>query len=182
MTKTHWSDNSNSWGTFARQISLSFERYFLVALGGRVRNFYNLLNRVTRAVIRLEKRTQPRYEVDFPVSMQINSVPEFQLLSGAALTVSKTRLEVACDAETVRILREHRKHDYACEVVFPLPGKETDCQLSCEFFGFRRVSQYRYQVVLAFSQPLVYSLDLLATSANDGESAIARDQTIAIRK
>lgn len=118
-------------------------------------------------MIRLEKRTQPRYEVDFPVSMHVGTLPNSESLAGVALTVSVTSLEVECDAEAVRVLREHHQRNSACAVIFALQGKDADCQLSCEFFGFRRVSQHRYQVVLAFSEPLAHSLALLSTSAND---------------
>lgn len=133
-------------------------------------------------VIRLEKRIQPRYEVDFPVSMQVGAAPNPQLLAGSALTVSKTSLEVECDAEAVRILREHRDSDSACEVTFPLPGRETDCLLSCELLGYRRVSQHRYQVVFAFSQPLAQPLALLAISANDAEPASTHRRSAASRE
>lgn len=97
-----------------------------------------------------ERRAYPRYPVEFPLQVTVvgdDAADAVTTYPARAETLSRTSVEISCNADLVAALLRQRQLPYACGVAFSL---DQDFAFRAQVITHRRRSQHRYVLVLLF--------------------------------
>lgn len=101
--------------------------------------------------MRAERRSCPRYPVDFQISVTIHNTDDgeqAQSFTAQALNLSRTSIEFRCGDGLVSVLLGQRELPYTCELELSLPWDEHVFALDGQVVTHRRISQFQYVVAL----------------------------------
>jgi len=110
----------------------------------------------------VDRRTQVRYSVSFPVQMRVPLLEILECFEVTAINLSASALEVSCDGAAINSLQTQEGFPYVCDLEFPVPPSETPYTMPCHVLTFRRLSQHHYRIVLDFKQELSILASVLA--------------------
>lgn len=97
-----------------------------------------------------ERRSYPRYPVDFAVSVLVPADPSAAAHTAEASNLSRTSIQFSCQAELVTALLRQQSLPYTCELRFRLPWHKHEFRLNAQVVTHRRLSQQQYVLVLLF--------------------------------
>jgi hypothetical protein len=97
-----------------------------------------------------ERRSYPRYPVDFVVSVVVPADPTVTVHVAGAANISCTSIQFNCQAELVAALLRQQTLPYTCELQFHLPWHVHEFRLKALVVTHRRLSQQQYVLVLLF--------------------------------
>lgn len=97
-----------------------------------------------------ERRSYPRYPVDFAVSVLVPTDPAAAAHAAEASNLSRTSVQFSCQAELVAALLRQQALPYTCELRFRLPWHAHEFSLKAQVVTHRRLSQQQYVLVLLF--------------------------------
>lgn len=110
----------------------------------------------------VERRTQVRYSVSFPVQMRVPLLETLECFEVTAINLSASALEVSCDGAAINSLQTQAGFPYVCDLEFLIPQSEAPCTMPCHVMKFRRLSQHHYRIILDFKQELPILASVLA--------------------
>jgi len=97
-----------------------------------------------------ERRSNPRYRVDFTVSVQVTADPCAAVHAAEAANLSRTSIQCSCQPELIAALLLQQTLPYTCELQFRLPWHAHEFRLQAQVVTQRRLSQQQYVLVLLF--------------------------------
>lgn len=96
-----------------------------------------------------ERRSFPRFPVDIPVEVRVPANSNTaQMFPALASNLSRTSIQISCQAELVSALLRQQQLPFTCELAFVLPWHKHAFKLSAQVVTHRRVSQHQYVLVL----------------------------------
>jgi hypothetical protein len=97
-----------------------------------------------------ERRSFPRFQVDFPLSVSLPDEADAKVYSAESRTLSRTSLEFECHADLVSALLKQDKLPLSCSLMFRLPHHDHVFRLEAQVLTHRRLSQFQYALVVLF--------------------------------
>lgn len=98
----------------------------------------------------VDRRSYPRYPVDFRV--QIRPVEIGDAFAADAVMLSRSSVQVMCEADLVITLAKQAQPPYICDMSFSVPGQDQPLVLRAQVLTHRRVSQQHYVLVFLFRE------------------------------
>lgn len=109
-----------------------------------------------------ERRLHPRYFLNFPLVVQVESRGELKVFESESVNLSKSAIEIRGDGAMVAAFMAQSAYPHFCELGFRLPGHGEEMVMECQLITHRRLSQHCYQLVLQFSEFVSGNAELLA--------------------
>ena len=122
--------------------------------------------------MRAERRSCPRHPVDFQLGVTVCNTAngeQEQSFRAHALNLSRNSIEFRCGDGLVSALLRQRELPYTCGLEFSLPWDEHVFMLDGQLVTHRRLSQFRYEVVLMLKHQDEQQENLLDTLLNRKE-------------
>ena len=96
-----------------------------------------------------ERRSYPRYPVQCPVTVTLPEDPTNTVYRATANSISRTSIQIGCDASLIAALLRQQKLPYMSHLQFALPGpKKHTFNFDASVVTHRRLSQQEYVLVL----------------------------------
>lgn len=96
-----------------------------------------------------ERRSFPRYPVDIPVLVRVPAHSnDAEVYQAQASNLSRTSIQISCEAELVSALLRQQQLPFACGLEFVLPWHGYGFRLAAQVVTQRRVSRSHYVLVL----------------------------------
>ena len=98
-----------------------------------------------------ERRSFPRYPVQFPVTVTLPEDDTNTVYHASANSLSRTSIQIECDANLIAALLRQTKLPYMSHLEFVLPWqKKHTFNIDASVVTHRRLSQQDYVLVLLF--------------------------------
>lgn len=98
-----------------------------------------------------ERRSFPRYPVNFPVTVTLPDDESKTAHPANANSLSRTSIQIECNASLIASLLRQQKLPYMCHLEFGLPWqKKHTFNIEASVVTHRRLSQQDYVLVLLF--------------------------------
>jgi hypothetical protein len=98
----------------------------------------------------VDRRAYPRYPVDFRVRVRPLDIGDD--FAADATMLSRSSVQVKCDANLVLTLVKRTQPPYVCDMAFNVPDQEQPLVLRGQVLTHRRVSQQQYVLVFLFKE------------------------------
>lgn len=95
-----------------------------------------------------ERRSYPRFTVGFPVKVSLPDAEDLHGFPAEASNLSRTSIQINCDAELLAALLKQAQLPYSCDLDFDLPWHDHHFKITAQVVTHRRVSQFQYVLVL----------------------------------
>lgn len=108
-----------------------------------------------------DRRSYPRYPVECAVDVSVDEPCAKPSHSATSANVSRTSMQIACDADLVADLLRQQKLPYTCKLNFVLPWHAHAFSIPAHVVTQRRLSKQQYVLVLLFRHSDTAQEDLL---------------------
>lgn len=108
-----------------------------------------------------ERRLHPRYLINFPVTVKLNSSGNIQTFDVESVNISKNSMEISSDGELVEALLAQEEYPPEGELSFQIPDQNHLFEVSSQLATHRRLSQHLYYLVFTFTELDEESSELL---------------------
>ena len=108
-----------------------------------------------------ERRSYPRYPVECAVDVILAEPCTKPGYAASSANLSRTSMQIVCDADLVADLLRQQKLPYTCQLNFVLPWHEHTFNIPAHVVTQRRLSKQQYVLVLLLRHADVTQEDLL---------------------
>lgn len=99
-----------------------------------------------------ERRLFPRYYLNLPVTLKIQSQGEARLFETQSVNISSRAVEVHADLSLAQALLKQDAYPRTCELTINLQGEEQQLTTQVQLVHHRRLSQHSFRLVLLFAE------------------------------
>jgi len=116
-----------------------------------------------------ERRTFPRYPINFPVSIAIESKSGLQYFDTKSVDISRSSIQISCDSQLIEVLLSQDEYPHLVQLHFKMPGDKSVYSIQSQVVTHRRLAQNHYYLVIVFNHFVEGSDDDLAEDLKEYE-------------
>ena len=109
-----------------------------------------------------ERRLHPRYQMTFPLQVEVEDGAGVEVFECEAVNLSKSTIEICGDGTVVAAFLAQQDYPHFGVLRLALPGTREELLIHCQLLTHRRLSQHRYHLVFSFADFLSGSHEALA--------------------